>query len=273
MKLLFYFSLIVLIFLAISLLFPLYWMFKGSFEMMGFAMKIPPFFLPHNPTIQNYVNIFIQYPVIRWILNSSIVAIFTVGMSVVFSCMAGYAFGKKDFPGKNILFWLLLSTMMIPFHITLIPLFATMKSLGLYDTLPAVFLPSACNAGGMFLARQYMSTLPSDILDAARMDGAGEFKIFTLIVIPISKPLVAALSIFAFVGSWENFLWPLIISGSNSSRTLTVGVATISCAGGAMIDLGIAMSGASLVALPLIIFFFMFQKYFTKGITLGGIKG
>jgi len=248
-------------------------MVKGSFETIGETVKIPPNFLLHNATSTNYVTILFDYPFFRWILNSFVIAFSATFICTSSSCLAGYAFAKKEFPFKNIIFWLLLSAMMIPSQVVLIPLFIAIRKLGLYNTYPGVFLPLSFNAGYMFLARQYFSTIPSEFIDAARIDGASELRIFCSIIAPISKPLIAALSIFCFVGVWSNFLWPLIITNTKETRTLPVAIATLCWQPEGMMDIGLAMAGATLVAVPMYIFFFSFQKYFVKGITLGGVKG
>ncbi len=266
-------SLIILCIFAGCMLFPIYWTVKGSFEQISSIMKIPPDFILRNATLWNYETLFFNFPVFRWTLNSLIITLATTIIVVSTSCLSGYAFGKKDFPGKNILFWLLLSTMMIPFHVTIIPLFIQMKRLGLLNTYPGVFLPMCGSAGFMFLARQYMSTIPSELLDSARVDGASEFSIFMIIIVPISKPLIAALSIFTFVAAWGNFLWALIMTSKDATRTLPVGIVCAAARIENLSDMGIALAGATLVAIPIIIIFFCFQKYFTKGITLGAIKG
>jgi len=258
---------------AICFLFPIYWMVVGSFEHLGDTVKIPPHFLPYNATLENYIAILFEQPFFHWIVNSLVTASAATLICTTSSCLAGYAFAKKEFPFKNIIFWVLLSAMMIPSQVVLIPLFITMKKLGLYNTYPGVFLPSTFNAGYMFLARQYFSTIPSEFIDAARMDGASEFRIFLSVIVPISKPLIAALSIFCFVGVWSSFLWPLIITSTKEARTLPVAVATVCWQPEGLMDIGLAMAGATLVAIPMYIFFFSFQKYFVKGITLGGVKG
>lgn len=263
----------VLCIFACCMLFPIYWMIKGSFEQVGSIMKIPPDFIPRTIRLGNYKDLFFGFPVHRWTLNSLIVAFATTAIVVSTSCLSGYAFAKKDFPGKDILFWLLLSTIMIPFHITIVPLFIQMKQLNLLNTYPGIFLPMCASAGCMFLARQYMSTIPSEFIDSARIDGASELRIFMTIIVPISKPLIAALSIFTFVAAWGNFLWALIMTSKNVARTLPVGVVCAASRMEELTDMGIALAGATLMAIPLIIVFFSFQKYFVKGITLGGIKG
>lgn len=272
-KALYIFCLVSLLAFSALLLLPTYWMIKGGFENIGTAIRIPPKFILMNPTLVNYRTLFFEFPVFRWIANSVIVAAFSVSITVFTCCLSGYAFAKKEFPGKELFFWLLLSTIMIAHQVRLIPLFIIMKQLGLHNTYPGIFLPGCASVGNMFMARQYMSTIPSELLDSARMDGASEFRIFMSIIVPISKPLVAVLCIFTFVGSWIAFLWPLIMTSSESMRTLPIGVVGAGALPGDLEDIGMAMAGATLVAVPLIVVFASFQKYFTKGITLGGVKG
>ena len=163
--------------------------------------------------------------------------------------------------------------MMIPFYTILIPKFIWVKQLGLYDTYWGLILPGIFAAGSIFLSRQYMSTLSSELIDAARIDGASELQIFFRIIVPICKPLIAVLSIFGFMGNWSNFLWPLIITSSSNMRTLPIGIVTAAALPGQLTDIGVSMAGATLVALPMFVVFICFQKYFLKGITLGGVKG
>lgn len=272
-KILYFLGISIISVLAIAFIFPIYWTAVGSFENIYAAMNVPPDFFPRKVTFENYMTIFTRHPYARWVLNSLVVATCTVLIGVTCACLSGYAFAKKEFLGKNILFWGLLLTMMIPIHVTIVPLFITFKKLGIHNSYPGVFLPMSCSVSFMFLARQYMSTIPTELIDAARIDGASELKIFSSVVAPICKPLLAALCIFSFIGAWRNFLWPLIMTSSNEARTLPVAIATISAGSGGLVNIGLAMAGATLVALPMYIIFFCFQKYFTKGITLGAVKG
>ena len=263
----------VLLSLAVGCLFPLYWMVKGSFERMGTVMAVPPSFIARTPTLNNYITLVFRNPVLRWTLNSLIVTVGVTVPSVLVALLAGYAFAKKEFRGKQILFWAILITMMIPFYTILIPKFIWVKQLGLYDTYWGLILPGIFAAGSIFLSRQYMSTLSSELIDAARIDGASELQIFFRIIVPICKPLIAVLSIFGFMGNWSNFLWPLIITSSSNMRTLPIGIVTAAALPGQLTDIGVSMAGATLVALPMFVVFICFQKYFLKGITIGSIKG
>ncbi len=268
--------LILLSFLVILFIFPTYWMFIGSFTSTSVPgiIDLPTDFWPTKTGLNNYLILFREFPILRWGLNSLIVAIAVTGISVSTSCLAGYAFAKKRFVGKNLLFWLLMSTLMIPFYSVMIPLFITVKDMGLLDTYPGIFLPLSCNAAYIFLARQYMSTLPSELLDVARIDGASELGIFRYVVLPLSKPLIGALAIFTFVYGWKSFMWPLIVTSSKVMRTLPVAIAlVVSWATDGYTPFGVAMAGAVMVALPTCLVFIFCQRYFVKGITMGGVKG
>jgi multiple sugar transport system permease protein len=204
-------------------------------------------------------------------LNSLIVAIAVTAWHVFFDTMAGYAFAKRRFPGRNLLFWVILSTLMIPIHVTIIPLYVVTRKLGLIDNLLAVILPGTATAFGIFLMRQYIQTLPSELEDAARIDGASEFGVFWHVILPLARPAMAALAIFTFVRHWNDFLWPLIALSRPKNYTLTVGVANLQ--GEFMTDWGIIFAGAALAALPMSVFFLLFQKYFLEGVRMGAIKG
>ena len=204
-------------------------------------------------------------------LNSLVVALAVTAWHIFFDTMAGYAFAKRRFPLRNVLFWIILSTLMIPIHVTIIPLYIVTRQLGLLDSLLALILPGTATAFGIFLMRQYIQTLPSELEDAARIDGCGEFGVFWHVILPLSKPAMAALAIFTFVRHWNDFLWPLIALHKPQNYTLTVGVANLQ--GEFMTDWGIIFAGAALAALPMIAFFLLFQKYFLDGVRMGAVKG
>lgn len=262
-----------LIILAVLFIFPSYWMVLGSFTDQVRALNIPPDFWPTKWNMSSYVGLFSEFPIFRWFLNSMIVAVSAMVIGVGTSCLAGYAFAKKQFVGKELLFWLLMSTLMIPFYSIVVPLFITMRDLGLVNTYPGIFLPLTCNAAYIFLARQYISTLPSELLDAARIDGCSELGVFIRVVMPLSKPLIATLGILTFIYAWKSFMWPMVVAGSSMMRTLPVAIAIAVSYPQGKIDYGLAMAGATVVALPVLAVFILFQKYFVKGITMGGLKG
>jgi multiple sugar transport system permease protein len=263
----------VLLVLAAASLLPLYWMITGSFKVQTAAMKVPPEWFPAHPTLHNYRQLFGgSKPVGRWFLNSLIVASSIALGAVLTSSLAGYAFGKKKFPGQTLLFWLLLLTMMMPRHITLIPLFILMRKLDWFDTYQGLIVPFIAYPFGIFLIKQFMQSIPNDLLDAARIDGATEWGLFMRVVVPLSRPALGALAIFAFVAAWNEYLWQLILVNEETLQTLPVGVSKL-VSGLTSYDLGVAMAGATVAFIPMLIVFLLFQEYFVKGITLGALKG
>jgi multiple sugar transport system permease protein len=185
--------------------------------------------------------------------------------------MAGYAFAKFDFPGRGILFAIILSSLMVPFQVRMIPLYQMIIAFKWVDTLPAVMFPWLVDAFGIFLMRQFFLTIPSELMDAARIDGASELRIFLQVALPLTQSALSALTIFTFLGNWEEFLWPLIVSASNASRTLPVGLQSFSEQYGT--NTHWQMAGALIATLPVLLLFFILQKQFVEGITLTGMKG
>lgn len=264
-------ALIVLIPVAIIALFPLYWMTTTALTPSAAAIKVPPTLFPTEPTIENFLQLFEQAPVILWALNSLIIALAIMVGHVVFDSMAGYAFAKKRFPGKGLLFVMIVSSLMIPVHVTLVPRFILVSELGLVNNPLGVILPSIADVFGIFLMRQFISSLPSELEDAARVDGASEWQVFWRVVMPLSRPAVATVAIFSFVGAWNAFLWPLIVLSKRELLTLPVGVATLQQE--FTQNIGMVMAGAAVGAIPMIILFLLFQRYFLEGVRVGGLKG
>jgi len=256
---------------ALWALLPLFWMFTTSLKEVRAALKIPPEWIPSHPTLVNYQVLFARAPALRWMLNSAVVAAAHTASMLLFCSMAGYAFAKKEFPGKTLMFWSLLSTMMIPGMVLLVPLFLLVSRMGLINNFGGLILPGLVGAFGVFLMKQAIQTLPTELLDAARIDGASEIGVYSRVVLPLSKPALAVLGIFSFMGAWNDFLWPLLITQSKMMRTLAVGLATLQQE--SMTDYGLLMAGSAVAAIPMIIVFFAYQKHFLKGITIGGLKG
>ncbi|MCX6376044.1 MAG: carbohydrate ABC transporter permease [Armatimonadetes bacterium] len=219
----------------------------------------------------NYQVLFARAPALRWMLNSAVVAAAHTASMLLFCSMEGYAFAKKEFPGKTLMFWSLLSTMMIPGMVLLVPLFLLVSRMGLINNFGGLILPGLVGAFGVFLMKQAIQTLPTELLDAARIDGASEIGVYSKVVLPLSKPALAVLGIFSFMVAWNDFLWPLLITQSKMMRTLAVGLATLQQE--SMTDYGLLMAGSAVAAIPMIIVFFAYQKHFLKGITIGGLKG
>ncbi len=260
-----------LIFTAIIALFPMYWLFANAFTPITSVPPLTPILVPAFK-LDNFERLLVNNKFyLNWMVNSLFVGLVVTGWHILFDTMAGYAFAKRNFPFRNLLFWLILSTLMIPIHVTFMPLYLINRQAGLLDSLWALILPGTANAFGIFLMRQYIQTLPAELEDAARIDGCSELRVFWNVILPLSAPAVAALAIFTFVRSWNDFLWPVIALNNPQNYTLTVGVANMQ--GEFLTDWGIIFSGAALAALPMIIFFLLFQKYFLEGVRMGAIKG
>jgi multiple sugar transport system permease protein len=266
-----YFSFIVLVILAILFILPIYWMLIGSLKPYSMIMKMPPDFILLNPTISNYIRLFKKTQALRWFFNSVIVASSITFLVVMVSSAAGYAYAKKSFRGKHVLFWVLMATMMIPKQVLLVPLFIMVNKMKLFDTYLGLILPLVGWPIGTFLMKQFMVTIPSELLEAAKIDGCPELKIFSRIVLPLAKPGVATLAIFTFMQSWNDYMWQLVMIKTSVIKTLPVGIAGLQEEFSA--QYGLLMAGACLAACPMIAVFLCFQKYFIKGITLGSVKG
>ena len=259
---------------AILSLFPMYWMLVTSLKEGQNVMRLPPELWPSTPSLQNYHALFRRGDVLRWLFNSAFMSLAVTGGHVLFGAMAGYAFAKKLVPGRDILFWLLLASIMVPGWTTIIPLYMLVASLDWLNTYQGLIVPSLASAGAMFLMKQSMSTLPSELLDAARIDGASEPGIFWRIVLPLSKPGLAVLSIFTFVSVWNDFTWPLFITSQSTMRTFQVGLTLLyQTEYNHDADYGLLMAGASIAAIPVVGLFVFLQRYFLQGVTLGALKG
>ena len=257
---------------ALVSLFPLYWMVSTALKEPTAVMSLPPQWIPTHISLQNFSEAFGKSPVLRWTLNSLVMALSVTLFQIVFASMAGYGFAKKRFPGREFIFWLYVSSMMVPGFALLIPLYTLMARMGFVDTYIGLIVPGLSAPFGVFLMRQFMQTLPTELIDAARIDGCSELGVFWRIVFPLSKPGLAVLGIFVFMGQWSAFLWPLVVTNSNEMRTLMVGFATLANRE-LRVNYGALMAAATYVALPMLVVFFAFQRYFLRGITIGGVKG
>ncbi|MBL0388622.1 carbohydrate ABC transporter permease [Tumebacillus sp. ITR2] len=271
---------------AIISLLPLYWVFSTALQLPNYVEADPPKLIPMgiveffthpenrslilHDTFAGFQQLFQSTNIWRWFFNSAYIAVVvTVGI-LVLDTMAGYALAKKEFPGRKLFFWLIVGTMMIPGQITLVPLFIMVQNLGLMNTHWALILPDLSMVFGVFLMRQYMLSIPSDLLEAAKIDGASEWKTFWTIVVPLAKPALATLGIFTFMNVWNSFLWPIIVLNDADLYTLPVGLKTLQDQNLAIFKL--LMSGAAVAAVPMIVVFVAFQRHFIKGLTLGGVK-
>ena len=260
-----------LVLTTIIALFPMYWLFTNALTPISSNPPLKPILVPAFQ-LDNMVRLLSGTTFyLTWMRNSLLVTFCVTLWHVFFDTLAGYAFAKKQFPLRNVFFWLIVSTLMIPPQVTLIPLYVITLRLGLHDNLLAVILPGTALTFGIFLMRQFIQTLPSELEDAARIDGCSDFGVFRYIILPLCKPAIASLAIFTFVRVWNDFLWPLIALNRPQNYTLTVGVANLQ--GEFMTDWGIIFAGAALAALPMIVFFLLFQRYFLEGVRMGAIKG
>jgi len=256
---------------------PLYWMLATSFKVPSAVFAAPPQWIPSPWTLANYRDVFTLLPFARYFLNSVVVTGGIVVLNIVFDLAAAYAFAKLRFPGRDFLFFTLLITLMVPFQVNLIPLFRIMVSLHRIspvlgvNTYFGLIAPSAIQVFGIFLLRQFIRTIPDEILDCARVDGASEFTILRSIVFPLAVPGLATLAIFTFLGAWNDFLWPLLITQTDQMRTLPVGLALL--ARRQEINWGDTMAGTAITALPMIAVFLVLQRRFIEGLTQGAIKG
>ena len=264
------FVIIVLALLAVFFIFPLYWILTGSLKDAITINARTPQWFPLNPTLDNYVRLFDQ-PAIQWLLNTIIIAVAAMALTCLTASLAGYALAKKRFYGQTILFTLLVCAMALPKQVIVIPLLQEMSALGLNNNLLAVILPTVGWPFGIFLMKQFSETIPTEMLEAARIDGASEVRTFVSIVFPMVKPGIGALAIFTFVNTWNDYFLQLIMLQRREVLTISTGIARLQ--GEVSSDFGLIMAGAALAAIPIVAVFLMFQKYFTQGITMGAVKG
>lgn len=255
----------------VAMVMPFVWMILGSFKTNAEIRQYPTNFWPIDPTLDNYTQLFGRLDFATFFTNSIIVALFVTLGNIVFSSMVGYALAKLEFRGKRLLFVLVLGTLMVPGVVTFVPLFVLTANLGLVNSYPGLILPFLITPLGVFLMRQFMLSLPDDIIEAARIDGAGEWRIFLGVIMPLCGPAVATLTILTFLGSWNNFLWPLVVATTEDKYTLPVALALYSVGQNAA-QYGLMMAGAVVVVVPVLLLFVVLQRYFVQGIALTGIK-
>lgn len=259
--------------LAASLvtLFPLLWMISVSFMAPGEASATPPPLVPRAATFANYHELFTRRDMATNFGNSLLLAVATTLLSLAFNVSAGYAFAKLRFAGRDALFRFLLGIMLVPAQVAMIPLFLMLKQAGLVNSYVGVLLPSIASVFGIFLVRQYALSVPDAMLEAARLEGAGELRIFWSIVLPVLRPILVTLAIFAFLGSWNDFLWPLIVLTEGRRQTLPVSLATLAREHAP--DNELMMAGAVLTIVPVLILFLALQRYYIRGLLAGSVKG
>jgi len=266
---------LVYIFLILSvftMLLPYYWMLITSVKPQEEIQTYPPKFYVQKPTLQPYKDLFRLVPMGRHIFNSLFVCTCVVLFKVIACSLAGYAFAKHKFRGRDIIFMLFLASLMIPWQVNIIPGFIIIKKFGWINTYKGLIIPTlGWGAFGIFLNRQFIYSIPNDLIDAAKIDGCSEFRIYVSVILPLIKPVLATLAIFTFIQQWNNLVWPLVITTSREMKTLPVALATLSSQTSS--NFGMLMAAAVVATAPMLVVFLLFQKYIIKGVALTGIKG
>lgn len=253
------------------MLLPFVWLFFGSFKTQAEFLSNPGAWFPESFQIENYTTLFAERGFSRYLLNSIIVSVAAVLANILFSSMAGYALAKLRFRGKGFVFPLVIVAMIVPYVALFVPQFVIVVQLGLVDTLAAIVLPILVMPLSVFIMRQFAHSVPYELLEAARIDGAGEMRLFFRIFLPLSGPALATVGILSFLASWNNFLWPLVVAQSQETYTAPIGLAVASQASNT-ISFGLLLAGAVVVLLPILFLFLFLQKYFIQGVATAGLK-
>lgn len=264
-------SYFILAFLAFIIIYPFLWMLVTSFKAEADIVAFPPSLFSGTFSLDSYRDIWDRIPFLKYYKNTIVFALSVSLISLTFDTMAGYAFARMEFKGKNVMFMLVMGTLMVPFQVIMIPLFVEVFKLGLINTYAGLILPRATNAFGIFMMRSFFIALPKGLEEAGRIDGAGEFKIFRKIMLPQCKPAVISLFIFHFMFQWNDLLYPLILTTDDSKKTLPAGIASFM--GTHVVEYGVIMAGACLSILPILIAYLFAQKQFVQGVAMSGMKG
>lgn len=269
-----YFLMIVCTIVAFA---PILWMTVSAFKPEGEILSYPPQWVPLEPTWANFAYVLKNFNFLRWTFNSVVAAVVATIIVIFIDSMAAFAFAKMKFKGNAVLYAVVLSMLMVPIQVTIVPLYLMFSSVKLLNTIPALILPTAGNVTGVFILTSFFKSVPRDLMDAAIVDGAGSFRIWWSIMLPLARPSISAVAIITFMSNWTNFLWPLVSVSSDASRTLPVGVAQFfggqSGVSGSAPQYGPAMAAALMATIPAIAIFLFLQRYFVKGIMMTGIKG
>ncbi|WP_420031523.1 carbohydrate ABC transporter permease [Streptomyces sp. cg28] len=255
--------------IGLAMALPLFWMILVAFSPIADLHTSQLRFWPSAPTLDNFRRVF-RLPVGTWAMNSTVITCLVVLITVSCNLLAGYAFAKMRFRGRNLLFLLMLSTMTVPVQVLMVPQFKLVSALGMFGSFWAVIVPASSTAFGVFLARQFMLGIPDEVIEAARMDGAGQLRTFFTVVLPLCKPLIAVLSLLTFLYQWNDFAWPLTVLKDERLYTLAVGMQFVN--GQYTADYGAIMALALISVLPMVVLFLCFQKYFVQGFARSGIK-
>ncbi|MBI5929232.1 MAG: carbohydrate ABC transporter permease [Chloroflexi bacterium] len=266
-------SYLMLTLLALIMIVPFVWMFATSLKTREFILETPPRLIPDPASFDSYRQLFDLIPIKHMLFNSILVAVVGTGGQVLVSAMAAYAFARMQWKGRNALFTLYLATMMVPSQVTLIPLFILIRELGWPNSYQALIVPGLFSAFGTFLLRQHFLTLPRELEEAAFLDGANHFTIFWRVLLPLSKPALATLAVFSFMGLWNAYLWPLFVARREDVMTLPVGLAVLQGGPRALTQWNLVMAGAVITVLPILAVFLLAQRWFVQGVVTSGIKG
>lgn len=256
---------------SLIMIMPFLWMVSTSFKSFTESMQVPPTIFPKGFKFQNYLEVFEKINFAQYYLNTMIITAARTAFQLILCSLAAYAFARLRFPGKNIIFITILSVLMVPSQVIMIPSFVIMRELGWIDTFYAIIVPGIFSAFGTFLLRQFFMAIPKELDEAAKIDGCSFFGIYWRIILPLSKPALVSLAIFTILASWNDFLWPLIVTNSDEMRVLSIGIATFQ--GQYATDYPLLMAGALMATAPMIVIFLFLQKYFIEGIALSGVKG
>jgi multiple sugar transport system permease protein len=256
---------------ALVVLLPLGWMVSVSFMPPGSAGQFPPPLIPKSPTLANYATLFGTYGVGRYLLNSFLIACLATALALMFTVPAGYAFAKLRFTGRDAVFQALVGALVVPGQIGMLPLFLELKAMGLVNSYGGVLVPWLANIFGIFLVRQFCLSIPTEMIEAARVDGASEWMIFRRIVLPTLKPVLVTLALFVFLGSWNDFMWPLIVLADQDLYTLPVALAALSREH--VQDNELMMAGSVVTVLPVLVLFLVLQRHYLDGLLAGSVKG
>lgn len=257
--------------MAALTVFPILWVVLSSFKPQSELFRLPMTILPVNWTMGNYFEAFKQGNFLRYFSNTVFVSVTATVITVTINLMAGYALSKYRFFGRNVIFSIMLATLMIPLQVIMVPIFLQLKALGMLNSLWGIIIPPAATPTGILLARQYLMTLPDSLIEAARIDGGGEFFIFSHIIVPLAKPIVATIAIFSFMWRWNDFLWPLIVITDNKKQTMQQALANF--VGQLQVNWSNLLAMTTIAIVPMIIVFLLFQRYFLAGLVAGAVKG
>lgn len=252
---------------------PLLWMITTALKPESQIFHYPIEWIPRTPTLGNFANVLSNYPISRWFANSMIVAVLTTAISLPLYSLGAYPLARLTFPGKKVVFLVILATMLMPAEGTMVPLFLGLSRLRVSDSYVSLVMPVVANAFGLYLLTQFFQTIPSELRDAAVMDGATDFGILWRIILPLSRPALTTVAIYTFMASWNNFVWPFVVTNSDATRTLPAGLAAL--IGGVDVGtrFGISMASALMATLPPLVIFVALQRYFAQGISMTGVKG